>query len=583
MREFIEEIKRRNVFKVVIVYLIVGWMAMQIVDVMADPLNLPEWFGSTVAMLLIIGLPFAIIFAWAFELTPEGIKREKDVDRSESIAPQTGQSLTRIALVALCLAVSILLLDKFVLNDAPQVPPAAETEVRPTIAVLPFVNMSDNKNNEYFADGLSEEMLNLLAKIPRLHVAGRTSSFQFKDKTEDLRTIGQKLNVANVLEGSVRMSGSQIRITAQLIDAENGYHLWSESYDRELTDIFAIQDEIAKNVVAAMKVTLLGDETPTAARGTDNVDAYNLFMQGQFFLHNTNAENLQKALAAFQQAVDLDPSFSRAYVGLGQATQLYVGGVTGNSTDDFVRDFGKIAEYAEKAEAIDPNNADALILRAIVATQSTWDFATSVELLKEARRMEPNNNTAKAWLGNGYLFLGDTEKARELVGQALEIDPLALNWLRTYADIFAVQGDFETAREHYGRALALSPDSVRFNSRIARTYLMEGRPDDARPYVVREPVDWAREEMEIMLLHMDGNEAAFHAAAEDYANKYGFNNSYQLAEIYAIAGDLDKTFEWLDAAVRVRDPGAPWGLLLPFFDEARKDPRWAAFEATFKR
>ena len=224
MRKFLEEIQRRNVTKVALVYIIAGWLTMQVVDVMFPALKLPEWMISAVAAFILIGFPFAVIFAWAFEMTPEGIKREKDVDRDASITPATGQKLNRTAMIILVAAVGFLLLDKFVLQLGEQPAPAAEVvaATKPSIAVLPFVNMSGDKDNEYFSDGLSEELLNLLAKIPKLHVAGRTSSFQFKDTNEDLRIIGEQLNVTNVLEGSVRKSGTTLRITAQLIDTEYG-------------------------------------------------------------------------------------------------------------------------------------------------------------------------------------------------------------------------------------------------------------------------------------------------------------------------------------------------------------------------
>jgi TolB-like protein len=269
MPKFIEEIKRRNVFKVAVVYIIAGWLTMQVVDVMFPALNIPDWFTSAIAALVIIGFPFALIFAWAFEMTPEGIKLEKDVDRSESITSQTSKKLNGTIIAILAVALGFMLVDKFLLTDdaSEATGEIAAVDIKPSIAVLPFVNMSDDKDNEYFSDGLSEELLNLLAKIPALHVAGRTSSFQFKGTNEDLRLIGEKLNVANVLEGSVRQSGTKLRITAQLINADTGYHLWSETYDRELTDVFAIQDEIAANVVSALRLTLLGEDIPKPSHG----------------------------------------------------------------------------------------------------------------------------------------------------------------------------------------------------------------------------------------------------------------------------------------------------------------------------
>src|SRR5210317_65258 len=325
MPGFIAELQRRNVAKVALVYIIAGWLTMQVVDVMFPALHLPEWLISAVAAFVLIGLPFAVIFAWAFEMTPEGLKREKDVDRSESITPQTGQKLNHVAMIILAIAVVFLLVDKFAIqadNDLPETAVVATApEEKPSIAVLPFVNMSGDAENEYFSDGLSEELLNLLAKIPQLHVAGRTSSFKFKGTNEDLRIIGEALNVAHVLEGSVRKSGARLRITAQLIDTQNGYHLWSENYDRELTDIFAIQDEIAGHVVEELRVHLLGAEVAAATQGTTNVEAYNQFLRGNYFIDDTSAENLEKARIAYETAIEFDPNFARAYAGLASALQ----------------------------------------------------------------------------------------------------------------------------------------------------------------------------------------------------------------------------------------------------------------------
>ena len=320
MRQFIQEIKRRNVFKVAVVYIIAGWLTMQVVDVMFPALKIPDWVTSAIAALMIIGFPFALIFAWAFELTPEGIKREKDVDRSQSITAHTGKKLNGTIIVILAIALGFMLVDKFYLsNDAADTADgAAVVDIKPSIAVLPFVNMSDDKDNEYFSDGLSEELLNLLAKIPALHVAGRTSSFQFKGTNEDLRVIGEKLNVANVLEGSVRQSGTKLRITAQLINADTGYHLWSETYDRELTDIFVIQDEIAANVVEALRLKLLGEEIPAPSHGTTNIEAYNLYLRALYLVDQMTEADLRNAMEVLKRAVQIDPNYADAYALLAE-------------------------------------------------------------------------------------------------------------------------------------------------------------------------------------------------------------------------------------------------------------------------
>ncbi|MDX1403929.1 MAG: hypothetical protein R3192_05305, partial [Woeseiaceae bacterium] len=237
---FFAELKRRNVFRVGIAYVIVGWLLAQVAELAFDAYGAPEWVLKSVLFILLLGLPLALFFAWVFELTPEGIKLEKHVDRSQSITPQTGRKLDFIIIGVLVVAVGFLLVDKFLLSESPVASDEIMAMESQSIAVLPFVNMSDD--DDYFADGLSEELLNLLAKIPDLKVAGRTSSFAFKGRNEDLREIGEALDVSKVLEGSVRRSGNRLRVTAQLVNVEDGYHLWSETYDRQMADIFDIQD-----------------------------------------------------------------------------------------------------------------------------------------------------------------------------------------------------------------------------------------------------------------------------------------------------------------------------------------------------
>jgi len=243
------ELKRRNVVRVAIAYAIVAWLILQLSDVLAPMLSLPEWIGKLVLFILLIGFPLALIFAWAFELTPEGVKREKNVTRDQSITHATGRRLNTVIIAVLTIAVALFSFDKFVLGPAApdsttSVLEPIAAEIPQSIAVLPFVNMSSDPEQEYFSDGLSEEILNLLAKIPDLKVIGRTSSFAFKGKNQDLRAIGEALGARTVLEGSVRNSGERVRITAQLIDTSDGTHLWSEAYDRTITDVFAVQDDV---------------------------------------------------------------------------------------------------------------------------------------------------------------------------------------------------------------------------------------------------------------------------------------------------------------------------------------------------
>ena len=585
MQGFFAELNRRNVSKVALVYIIAGWLTMQVVDVMFPALQLPEWLTSAVAALLIIGFPFALIFAWAFELTPDGIKREKDVDRSKSITPQTGQKLNHVALVILTIAVSFLLVDKFVLESGQppiQEPVATAPDEKPSIAVLPFVNMSDDRDNEYFSDGLSEELLNLLAKIPQLHVAGRTSSFKFKGTNEDLRVIGEALNVRHVLEGSVRKSGSRLRITAQLIDTNNGYHLWSDTYDRDLTDIFAIQDEIAGHVVEELRAHLLGAEVAMTDQGTSNIEAYNEFLRGRYLLEHTSPENLASAVAAYEKAIALDPNFARAYAGLAIAQQQTFSGWASSSGGNFLENFAIMRETAEKAVELAPDNPESLIAHMAVSLISDWDLPEAFRISERAVALHPNNADVLGWHGNNLFFMNRTDEAIAMLEAAVEVDPLSLSSIRTLADAHMAAGRCDQAVATYQRALSLAPGTGRFYGRMARCMLFQDDLEAAKAFNAREPVTWVRETNDLIIMGRENPGPAWEAAVADYETRYGFGNSYQMAEIYADAGDLDKTFEWLGHTARVRDPGGPWALVMPFFEEARQDPRFDEYRARFR-
>ncbi|MDJ0812903.1 MAG: tetratricopeptide repeat protein [Woeseiaceae bacterium] len=571
MREFLEEVKRRNVFRVAIVYIIAGWLTMQVVDVMFPALNIPGWVTSLVAALLLIGFPFALIFAWAFELTPDGIKREKDVDRSQSITAQTGKSLNRKIIVILAVAVSFLLVDKFYLSPESD---ESVAEIKPSIAVLPFVNMSGDIENEYFSDGLSEEMLNLLAKIPQLHVAGRTSSFQFKGENQDLRQIGELLNVANVLEGSVRQSGTRLRITAQLVNADTGYHLWSETFDRELTDVFAIQDEIATAVVAALRLELLGETAPSPASGTANVEAYNLFLRGLYLSDQTTEAAFLSAIEALRRAIEIDPQFARAYALLAETYRFYVSGFVSYGGVDYTNGFRQVHEYADAALSIDPQLPDALAAKGGAIWATDFDIERAAEYFGKALEHDPNDPGTLSWMGYLRMVQGRDDEAIELGRRVLSVDPLSIAALRSLGDAYRVAGRQDEAAAVYARALDLQPDTARINGRLARMSLATGDFEAAARHTAREPVRWEREMLAIMVNSKGEDSETFQAAVHAYADAYGTNTSYQLAELYGFVGDLDNAFKWLETGIRIRDPGIPWLTTSEFLVSAHNDPRW---------
>ena len=342
MSSLYAELKRRNIFRVAVAYLIVGWVVMQVAEVLSPILRLPEWAVPMALYIGVLGFPFAMIFTWAFELTPDGLKRSSEVHPEESISHETASWLNRLLLLLMAMVIVALLVDRFLISGSPQsnaidqsvtkvqaLSPAGDAAEKSeadsgkarSIAVLPFVNMSNDPEQEYFSDGISEELLNSLVKIRELRVAARTSSFAFKDKNLDITDIGGQLNVETVLEGSVRKSGKRLRITAQLINVEDGYHLWSESYDRDLTDIFVIQDEISAAIVDALRVHLAGAEELAPSSKVD-VQAYNFYLLARHNLRLRTQESLSLAVKQYQQAIDIDPSYAAAWAGIYAAIAI---------------------------------------------------------------------------------------------------------------------------------------------------------------------------------------------------------------------------------------------------------------------
>lgn len=325
MMSFFAELKRRNVLRVAAAYVVAAWLVIQVVETIFPIYGLSDASIRLVIMLLAIGMLPVMVFAWAFEMTPEGLKKEKDFDRSQAVTPRATKTLDRIIMIVLVLALGYFAFDKFILSESREVSIArtARQEGRiealvqsygdQSIAVLPFVNMSSDPEQAYFADGISEELLNLLAKIPKLRVTSRSSAFAFRGDDINIPEVAEKLNVAHILEGSVRKAGDQVRITVQLIEARSDTHLWSETYDRPLDDIFAIQDDVAAKVVDQLRITLLG-ELPKATRA--NVRAYPLYLQAQQIVKLQLTDEFPKAEAMLKRALDIDPAYVDALVEL---------------------------------------------------------------------------------------------------------------------------------------------------------------------------------------------------------------------------------------------------------------------------
>jgi adenylate cyclase len=570
---FFEELRRRNVFRVGVAYIIVAWLLLQVGDTLGPALHLPEWFQSGVAFVVILGFPIAMIFAWAFEMTPEGVKHERDVDRTQSITQETGQKLNFTIIGLLVVAVAYLALDKFVLEHDHEVVETHAAE--PSIAVLPFTNMSDDASNEFFADGITEELLNLLAKIPELEVTSRTSAFQFKGKDVDIPTVAKQLNVDHVLEGSVRKAGMKVRITAQLIDAETDKHIWSETYDRELDDIFAIQDEIARKVVDELHVTLLG-EAPTV-RETD-ADAYALYLEGRHYLDLDAPGTWSKAQALFEQVLEIDADYAPAWFGKSRAIreQANWGSI------DLAEGTEKAREWAEHAVSIDPTLAEAWAYLAHLKSGYDWDWEAARELADRALAEGPNNPAALAIVGEIEQTLGRLELGLEYKLRALRLDPLSHLRIREagWSNVWLRRWD--EAEKYFLKSLELYPDDT-WPGNLVAVRIFQGRHQEAAD--MTDAITESNYPDPVFAMNFVGGYSYYGAGrlkdAEAATNRVvedsGAPVSYQLAEMYATQGNIDKAFDWLETGYDYRDGGLTYLLGSPFLISLHDDPRWRPF------
>ena len=460
-----DELKRRNVFRVGIAYAITAWLLIQVSDILLEAIGAPPWVMQTMFVVLGVGFVITLFFAWAFELTPEGVKREADVDRSQSVTQHTGQKLNHAIIAMLVLALGYFAWDKFVTqprgvteiattSSTPDTAPVDETH---SIAVLPFVNMSEDSSNEYFSDGLTEELLNMLAKIKEMRVAGRTSSFAFKGKDDDLRTIGAKLNVQSILEGSVRKDEkrNRVRITAQLVNVEDGYHLWSETYDRDLNDIFAIQEEIARKVAQAMRITLLGeDEARLEQLVSTEINAYDIYLRGLQNLNDNGFESLNIAAGQFEQAIALDPDFTPAKLGLINTwSHMAKTGVISRQ-EALNRGMPLLEAIIEEQ----PDNSNARIQLATFRIYEN-DFQAAETEFTTALEADPRNATGLQEFGRFLYNGGQVNRGLALIDAALEIEPYDVQILWEHCQTNAFLQNIDAAQLSCSRIKEINSES----------------------------------------------------------------------------------------------------------------------------
>ena len=568
-----------------VAYIVVAWLVAQVLQLVFESFGTPEWVMKTILVLLATGLPLALFFAWAFEMTPEGIKREHEVDRSQSITSQTGKKLNLTIITVMALALAYFAFDKFVVSERTSMvttEPATEstqveaqqavtseatTEPDKSIAVLPFINMSSDEEQEYFSDGLSEELLNLLAKIPELKVASRSSSFQFKGEKIDITEVAQKLKVAHILEGSVRKAGKNIRITAQLIKADDGYHMWSETYDRSLENIFAIQDEISAAVVAALKIELLG-EAPKAE--VVNPEAYALWLKGRYVYTKWGKENFENAIKAYKAALAIDPNYVEAWASLS-VTYL---SLTQSGYLDATEGIALARDAIGKAFTIDPGRPAVLARLAYIQSSFEWDWAGSEVTIKRALELDPSDLRVLGAAGQVAYNLGRGEEALGFYQRILDQDPLDLVSLYNKADSIHRMGRLEEARLAYGKLLELNPQDWGSHTQVAIIMLQQDKPQEAWLELDLEVDPQQQEFGRILTLPALGKEAEAEQRLALFIEQHQSWAAYLIASIYAWHSDKDAAFHWLEQAYQQHSGLLSGVLMEPLLKSLHDDPRW---------
>jgi len=585
------ELKRRNVFRVVFAYVVVAWLILQVADVVLNNVAAPGWVFYVILLCLGIGLIVVGIFSWVFEMTPEGLKRESEVDRSQSITAQTGRKLNNLITGLLVLALGYFVIDKFVLSpqresaaieaalqeagdnaaaESSGPGPAVAQEPDRSIAVLPFVDMSPEKNQEYFSDGLSEELLNLLAKIPELRVAARTSAFSYKGTDVKIDQVGRELGVANVLEGSVRTAGNRIRVTAQLIKADDGFHVWSETYDRTLDDVFAIQDEIAGAVVAALKLTLLG-ENPHASETSP--EAYALYLQARFLANQLRPEVNEEAIALYKQALVLDPNYAPAYAGMARVyrNMSVTGGMTMEESDRLAR------EALTTALRLDPNLAETHARMGQFILENDKDMAAAAEHYQRALELNPNDPAAMQGVAELSSILGDYETAVQLYELAVQRDPVDIVAYQGLGLAYVLTGRLEDAKHAFDKMLALNPKVTGGWYNLGLVHLFMGETDEALAAFEKDEDDEYRVKGQALSAFARGDRETFENRLAELRERWGDKWPSEIAHVYAWTGNPDAAFEWLDKAVAIDEEGISSSRQTMLLNPLHQDPRWQAY------
>ncbi|HLC13279.1 MAG TPA: tetratricopeptide repeat protein [Chthoniobacterales bacterium] len=551
---FFSELKRRNVYKVAVAYAIVGWLLVQIATQVFPFLEIPTWVVRLVIVLVAAGFPIALVIAWAFELTPEGIKRTEDVDLAASARQPRKYTWIFVVIVGAALSVGLFFTGRFTARTTAG---AAGSELpAKSIAVLPFESLSEDKSNAYFAEGIQDEILTRLAKVADLKVISRTSTQHFKSAPDNLPQIAKQLGVTNILEGSVQKANDQVRVNVQLINALTDAHLWADTYDRKLTDIFAVESDIAKTIADTLQAKLTGSEKiAMAKKPTANPEAYELYLKGRFFWNKRTAADLRKSIEYFNQAIAKDPGYAQAYAALAQSWKL-LPAYNGGAPNDC---FPQAEAAAKKALALDDTSSTAHAALASLKGLNGFDYPGAIAEYERTLQLNPNDATARQWFANLMLAnVGQTEREIAEMKRAVELDPLSLVINSNLGVAYIHAGRLDDAIAQLRKTVELDGTFYYARYNLAQALELKGLiPEATAEYqktmsMTEDPVPLGMLGR-LYALHGQKDEALKILQKLREKREQGYTAAYSLALIYVGLGDRNEALNWLEQGYREHD------------------------------
>ena len=548
------ELKRRNVYKVAVAYAIVGWLLVQIATQVFPFLEIPTWIVRLVIVLVAAGFPIALVIAWAFELTPEGIKRTEDVDLAASARQPRKYTWIFVVIVGAALSVGLFFIGRYTGRTTTS---AAGTELpAKSIAVLPFESLSEEKGNAYFAEGIQDEILTRLAKVADLKVISRTSTQHFKSAPDNLPQIAKQLGVTNILEGSVQKANDQVRVNVQLINALTDAHLWAETYDRKLTDIFAVESDIAKTIADTLQAKLTGSEKiAIAKKPTENAEAHELYLKGRFFWNKRTAADLRKSIEYFNQAIAKDPGYAQAYAALAQSWKL-LPAFNGGAPNDC---FPQAEAAAKKALALDDTSSTAHAALASLKGLNGFDYPGAIAEYERTLQLNPNDATARQWFANDTLAnVGQTEREIAELKRAVELDPLSLVINSNLGVAYIHAGRLDEAIAQLRKTVELDGTFYYARYNLAQALELKGLiPEATAEYqktmsMTEDPVPLGMLGR-LYALHGQKDEALTILQRLRQNREQRYTAAYSLALIYVGLGDRNEALNWLEQGYREHD------------------------------